>query len=188
MRRIPAATESYALRHPGGPLSHRFMSGAELPRGFKIVTLWLVLGAGIFVGVQWWQREQQRTLFSSQDGTVELRRGSDGHYHWPGRINGRAVDFLVDTGATSTAIPADLAADLRLESIGTVRSSTAGGPVTGAVVRVDIELQGGVRVQRLRVVSLEGLTDRPLLGMDVLGRLQLGQRDGVLRIEPGAVP
>ena len=90
--------------------------------------------------------------------------------------------------STSTAIPADLAADLRLESIGTVRSSTAGGPVTGAVVRVDIELQGGVRVQRLRVVSLKGLEDRPLLGMDVLGHLHLGQRDGVLRIEPGAAP
>ena len=76
MRRIPAATESYVFRHPGGPLSHRVMSGAELPRSFKIVTLWLVLGAAVFVGVQWWQREQQRTLFSSQDGTVELRRGS----------------------------------------------------------------------------------------------------------------
>jgi aspartyl protease family protein len=40
--------------------------------------------------------------------------------------------------------------------------------------------------QRLRVVALEGLDDHPLLGMDVLGRLRLEQRGGVLRIEPAA--
>ncbi|MEO6410662.1 MAG: retropepsin-like aspartic protease [Burkholderiaceae bacterium] len=164
------------------------MSGRELPRSLKIVTLWLVLGSAIFLGVQWWQREQVRALVSTDGEAIELRRASDGHYHWPGRINGRAVDFLVDTGATSTAIPADLAAALRLEYIGEVQSSTAGGRVTGRVARVDIELQGGVRATRLRVVALKGLDDHPLLGMDVLGRLRLGQRDGVLRIEPAAPP
>ncbi len=162
------------------------MSGGDLPRSLKIVTLWMVLGAAVFVAVQWWQREQQRALFSSQGEAIELRRAADGHYHWPGRINGRAVDFLVDTGATSTAIPARLARELRLESIGQVRSSTAGGPVTGQVMRVDLELQGGHGASRLRVVALEGLDPHPLLGMDVLGRLRLVQRDGVLRIEPGS--
>ena len=164
------------------------MSSQELPRGLKIVTLWLVVGAAVFLAVQWWQREQQRALVSTDGDVVELRRASDGHYHWPGRINGRAVDFLVDTGATSTAIPADLAAELRLTSIGEVQSSTAGGRVTGRVVRVDIALQGGVRASQLRVVALAGLDSHPLLGMDVLGRLHLRQRDGVLRIEPAAAP
>jgi aspartyl protease family protein len=51
------------------------------------------------------------------------------------------------------------------------------------VVSVDLSLQGGVKAQRLRVVALPGLSERPLLGMDVLGRLQWQQRDGVLRIE-----
>ena len=160
------------------------MSSGDLPRSLKIVTLWMVLGAAVFIGVQWWQREQQRALFVSEGEAVELRRAADGHYHWPGRINGREVDFLVDTGATSTAIPADLAKELRLEAIGQVQSSTAGGPVTGQVVRVDVELQGGHGARRLRVVALQGLDRHPLLGMDVLGRLRLVQRDGVLRIEP----
>ncbi|MEO7151559.1 MAG: retropepsin-like aspartic protease [Burkholderiaceae bacterium] len=160
------------------------MSAGELPRSLKIVTLWGLIGLVVFLTVQWWMRERERTLVSVQGEVVELRRGSDGHYHWPGTINGRAVDFLVDTGATSTAIPADLANDLRLESLGSVRSSTAGGPVTGQVVRIDITLEGGLAARRLRVVALPGLQDRPLLGMDVLGRLHLAQRDGVLRIEP----
>jgi aspartyl protease family protein len=53
-------------------------------------------------------------------------------------------------------------------------------------MRADIELRGGIRAQRLRVVALQGLDDRPLLGMDVLGRLRWTQVDGVLRIEPQA--
>ena len=130
-----------------------------------------------------WQHRAQQTRFQVSGGTLEIRRSNDGHYHWPGRINGRAVDFLIDTGATGTAIPASLARELGLESIGTVRSNTAGGVVTGQVVRADIELQGGVTALRLQVVALPQLGNSPLLGMDVLGKLHWQQRDGVLRIE-----
>ena len=162
------------------------MSG-ELPRSFKLVTIWLLLGAAVFVGIQWWLHHSQQTRFQTHGEAVEIRRSADGHYHWPGRINGRAVDFLVDTGATGTAIPASLARELRLEALGEVQSNTAGGVVTGQVVRADIELRGGVRVDRLHVVALPQLSDSPLLGMDVLGKLRWQQRDAVLRIEPDAV-
>ena len=126
--------------------------------------------------------------FAAEGGVVEIRRSADGHYHWPGSINGHAVDFLVDTGATGTAISTDLARRLGLEAIGRVESSTAGGVVTGQVMRADVALQGGVRAERLRVVALPALDERPLLGMDVLGRLHWQQRDGVLRVDlrPGA--
>ena len=155
----------------------------ELPRTFKLITVWLLLGVLVFVGIQWWMYHARQTQFQVSDGVVELRRGSDGHYHWPGRINGREVDFLVDTGATGTAISANLARELKLESLGAVQSNTAGGLVTGQVVSADVALQGGVNAQRLRVVALPGLSDRPLLGMDVLGRLKWQQGDGVLRFE-----
>jgi len=121
--------------------------------------------------------------FRAEGDIIELRRGPDGHYHWPGTINGRSVDFLIDTGATGTAISAALARELDLQSIGQVQSSTAGGPVTGQVVRADVTLQGGVRAERLRLVALPQLADRPLLGMDLLGRLHWQQRDGVMRID-----
>jgi len=155
----------------------------ELPRTFKVVTLWLLLGALVFVAIQWWLREQEQMRFHAEGDIIEIRRGADGHYHWPGTINGRAVDFLIDTGATGTAISAALARELKLEPIGRMRSSTAGGPVTGEVVRAEVTLQGGVRAERLRIVALPSLSDRPLLGMDVLGRLHWQQRDGVMRID-----
>ena len=160
----------------------------DLPRTFKIVTVWLLLGLLVFLGIQWWLYQQQQTRFRADGGVIEIRRGADGHYHWPGSINGREVDFLVDTGATGTAISAALARELQLESVGQVLSNTAGGTVTGQVVRADVALRGGVAAQRLRVVALPALDDRPLLGMDVLGRLRLQQSDGVLRIDLRAGP
>jgi len=159
---------------------------AELPRSLKFATVWLVLGALVFVGYQWREHEALKASFTtSADGIVEIRRGNDGHYHWPGSINGIGVDFLVDTGASGVAIPAELADRLGLASEGTVRSSTAGGSVTGRIVRGDVVLDGGVRVERLRMVALPRLAS-PLLGMDVLGRLHWQQRDGVLRIDLGS--
>jgi aspartyl protease family protein len=157
----------------------------DLPRTLKFATIWLVLGAIVFVGYQWWRHEAQQATFSASGGIVEIRKGDDGHYHWPGTLNGERVDFLVDTGATGVAIPSALAERLRLPGEGTVRSSTAGGSVTGRIVRADLALDGGVRAERLRMVALPHL-DGPLLGMDVLGRLHWQQRDGALRIDLGA--
>lgn len=155
----------------------------ELPGTLKVVTVWLLAGLLLFVGVQAWQHRAAQARFQLDGSVIELRRGPDGHYHWPGEVNGREVDFLVDTGATGTALPESLARELGLESLGEVSSDTAGGRVTGRVVRADLVLRGGVRVQRLPMLALPGLTDRPLLGMDVLGRLSWRQVDGVLRIE-----
>jgi aspartyl protease family protein len=154
----------------------------ELPRSLKFATVWLLLGTVVFLGLQWQQREARKATFSAVGDVIEIRRADDGHYHWAGKLNGRPVEFLVDTGATGVAIPAELATRLGLESEGTVRSSTAGGDVVGQVVRADLELDGGVRAERLRIVALPRLTS-PLLGMDVLGRLHWQQRDGALRID-----
>jgi aspartyl protease family protein len=160
----------------------------DLSRGFKLVTIWLLVGLALFLAVQAWQHQQDRGRFRAADGTIEIVRGPDGHYHWPGRINGRKVDFLIDTGATGTAISAALASELELEAVGNVRSMTAGGPVTGKLVVADVELQGGVAANRLRIAALPGLGDRPLLGMDVLGRLSWSQQRGVLVINPAGAP
>ncbi len=160
------------------------MSG-ELPRTLKFATIWLLLGAVVFVGYEWRRHEAMKATFSAEGGVVEIKKGDDGHYHWPGTINGTRVDFLVDTGASGVAIPAALAERLGLAAEDTVRSSTAGGWATGRVVRADLTLDGGVRAERLRMVALPNLAS-PLLGMDVLGRLRWQQRDGALRIDLGS--
>jgi aspartyl protease family protein len=162
------------------------MSGPprEMSHTWKLATAWLLLGAAVFVGVQAWQSAQQRSRFSvdARSGAIELRRAPDGHFHWPGSVNGIGVDFLVDTGATGTAIPQELADRAGLVAEAPLQSSTAGGVVRGSLARADVALQGGVRAERLRVAVLPRL-DSPLLGMDVLAKMRFTQSDGVLRLE-----
>jgi aspartyl protease family protein len=155
---------------------------SELPPWLKHATVWLLLAAGLFLGVQAWQKQQQASRFSVEGGVLEIRRAGDGHYHWPGKVSGREVEFLVDTGATGTAIPAALARALGLPVVGRVTSNTAGGVVQADVVMGDVVLDGGVRAERLRMAALPELS-APLLGMDVLGRLRWQQNAGVLRFE-----
>ncbi len=100
---------------------------SEPPRGLKHATGWLLLGLTVFLGVQAWQALQRQTRLSIEGQRVEIRRSADGHYRWMGRLAGRAVEFLVDTGATGTAIPSRLAEALGLPTVGTVQVATAGG-------------------------------------------------------------
>ena len=154
----------------------------EMPGWLKNATVWLVLAAALFLGVQAWMNHERATRFTVEGGTLELRRSADGHYHWPGSVAGRQVDFLVDTGATGTAIPAAMARELGLAVVGPVQSQTAGGVAYGSMVLADVQLQGGVSAARLRVAALPHL-DAPLLGMDVLGKLRWRQDQGVMRVE-----
>ena len=104
----------------------------ELPRTFKVVTSGCCSACSSSSASSGCCASSSRCAFAPTGDIIEIRRGPDGHYHWPGTINGRSVDFLIDTGATGTAISAALARELELQSIGQVQSSTAGGPVTGA--------------------------------------------------------
>lgn len=156
----------------------------ELPSTLKVVTVWLLLATALFLGVQAWLAQRTKSNFTAVGmNVVELRRAADGHFHWPARVNGRPVDFLVDTGATRSALPGALADRLGLEAGRSVRSNTAGGEVRGFEAVIDLDLEGGPQISRLRVTVLPDLSS-PLLGMDVLARLRFSQQGGVLRLEP----
>jgi aspartyl protease family protein len=160
----------------------------ELPTTLKIATVWLVLATLVFLGVQAWQQHEAKTRFQVVEGgtgqgrQVVLQRAPDGHYHWPGRLNGVAVDFLIDTGATNTAISRDLAEQAGLSLGERFVSQTANGAVTGHRARATLELAGGLRVDQLEVGVLPALSTKPLLGMNVLGRLKMQQDAGRLTI------
>ena len=156
--------------------------GKDLPHSFKLLTIWLLIGLAVFLAFKAWERQKQQSQFTINGQTVVLQRSPDGHFHWPGEVNGVAVDFLVDTGATGTALPEAVARRAGLSSEGRVTSNTAGGRAQGFVARADIALRGGVRAERLAVTVLPNL-DAPLLGMDVLARLKFSQHAGELRIE-----
>jgi aspartyl protease family protein len=163
---------------------------SDFPRSLKLVTIWLLIGLAVFLAVRAWQAQQMRPRIEVDGHTIEIRRGADGHYHWPGSVNGQRVDFLIDTGATTTTVPQALADELGLPSHGRVQGRTANGVVVGMLTRADVVLDGGVRLSQLRLVALPAL-GAPLLGMNVLSRLQWRQAGDRLVIDarmPSAAP
>ncbi|KQV50226.1 hypothetical protein ASC95_12605 [Pelomonas sp. Root1217] len=159
------------------------MSHQDLPHTLKLMTIWLLIGLGIFLGFKLWEHEREASRFQLAGEVIVLTRGGDGHFHWPGRVDGIEVDFLVDTGATTTALPQVLAERAGLKPLGAVRAHTAAGATRGFLARADVALEGGVRADKLMVTVLPDLA-APLLGMDVLGRLHFSQKPGELRITP----
>lgn len=151
---------------------------------FKLVTIWLLVGTCLFLAVQWGLHERAKPQVQSEGGHLVLSRGLDNHYHWPGSVNGQPVEFLLDTGATRTSLPASLAQQLQLTLGDVVTIRTANGPAQARLARVNLSLDHGPRIQQLQVLVVPDLAGQALLGMDVLGRLNLQQQGQQLRISP----
>jgi clan AA aspartic protease (TIGR02281 family) len=117
-------------------------------------------------------------------GGLLLPRAADGHYYLSGTIEGLPVQFMVDTGATGVAIPAELAQRLGYFSGRDLISNTANGRATGYAVRVRRLEFGPFVAENIEVAALPAL-DRPLLGMSVLQALEIRQTAAGLELRPG---
>lgn len=122
----------------------------------------------------------------AQDGRQEvvLERNARGHYVANGLINGSAVTFLLDTGATDVAIPEALADRLGLVRSGGGISQTANGPVAVWQTRLDRVRLGAIELNDVRasIVPSMAAHDPVLLGMSFLRQLEFVQRDGQLTL------
>lgn len=110
-----------------------------------------------------------------------LKRGRDGHYVFPGTINGRPVVFLLDTGATLVSVPAHLADALGLVAGARQRALTANGSVVTRATRIDALAFGPFRLRDVPASLNPGMGgDQVLLGMSALTRLEFTQRGDTL--------
>jgi len=120
-------------------------------------------------------------------GPLVIDRSSDGQFHVAADVDGRRMDFLIDTGASSIALRESDAARLgihpsRREYSG--RASTANGVVAVAPVelnRVDI---GTLTVRNVRAVIFpDEALGQNLLGMSFLSHVRWEHRDGRLVLD-----
>lgn len=99
-----------------------------------------------------------------------------GHFVTKARMNGRKLDVLVDTGATSVAINKSTARRLGIHLISSdfkYRVSTANGTVKAAVAIIDRVEIGRVYVKDVRAAVLPDKSlNEVLLGMSFLGELK----------------
>jgi aspartyl protease family protein len=112
-----------------------------------------------------------------QDGraTVTLDKGSSGHFEARVLINGKAIDTVVDTGATSTVLTSDdaIAAGFNPAALTyTVPVATANGSAKAAAVTAgEISIGGIVRKNMTVLVAPPGSLWQSLLGMNFIGSL-----------------
>ena len=123
------------------------------------------------------------TLQTGEFQEVVLTRSRSGHYVFDGEINRRKVTFLVDTGATTTAIPAKLQRKLGLEAGPATSVSTANGVTTAYLTRLDQLAIGDIELYDVNASIIAGMAvDEILLGMNVLQHFELVQRGNELII------
>lgn len=161
-------------------------ASGDFPATLKIITIWLLIGVVLLLGFMALQRQDKMLRIEEIEGgqALLLRRARDGHYHLPATINGRTVEFLVDTGASVTSISRQLADDLVLKKISSARFVTANGEVQADIVTADLRIADTLEFKNLRIAVLPGMRGSALLGMDVLGRFALAQDAGTLRLTP----
>ncbi len=135
------------------------------------------------------QRNPNQAVYSriNEAGVQEvlLKRNRFGHYVTSGTVNGHSVEFLLDTGASDVAIPAELADKLGLKRGAPVQYQTANGVVTAYRTVIDSVSIGPMVVRNVPASINPGFRDMEiLLGMSVLKHVEFTQRGDTLIIRP----
>ena len=116
---------------------------------------------------------------------------ADGHYWLVAEVNGVPTRFLVDTGATLTALSAESARRAGLEPRTgglPVMLNTANGAVTAELTTVDSLRFGNIEAAGLDAVIAPNLGNTNVLGMNFLSRLEGWRvKQGDLILEPGSI-
>ena len=106
---------------------------------------------------------------------IVLTADSGGHFMTAGQVNGKAVQFMVDTGATSIAMSAQDAerAGISYKNGQPVQMSTANGPSLGFRIQLASVRVGSVEVFDVDAVVIPQPMPFMLLGNSFLTRFQM---------------
>lgn len=116
---------------------------------------------------------------SGKADAVTIAADTAGQFWTMGQINGKTIRLLVDTGATSIALPAGVARgmDLDYKKGQRAASATAGGVVPVYRVVLDAVTIGEITLYGVDATVFESGLDVALLGMSFLNRFEM-KRDG----------
>jgi len=124
----------------------------------------------------------------AQGDSLHIRMAMDGHFWVNGEIDGMSVKFLVDSGATITAISQKTAvnAGLNIDSIGPgMIMHTANGTVTAKRSAISELAVGPITTYDLSIVVSDSFGDINVLGMNFLSRLKSWRvENGEMVLEP----
>ena len=109
-----------------------------------------------------------------EGGETRVPLSADGHFWLRAEVNGRPANFLVDTGATLTAVSQELADSVGLEARRggiPVRIDTANGSIAAQLTTIEDLSFGNVRASGIDAVIIPNMGQTNVIGMNVLSRL-----------------
>jgi clan AA aspartic protease (TIGR02281 family) len=112
---------------------------------------------------------------------LKLKQGAGGHYATDGTINGKALNFVVDTGATVVSLPEEMAHNALIYCDSKIDMRTANGKADACAAKIK-KLQFGPFVIEDVAAAIVPNLDQPLLGMNVLQMFKIGQENSEMQI------
>ena len=120
--------------------------------------------------------------------SIRIPVAADGHYWVEATINGTPARFLIDSGATMTALSEQTAraTGLTIDPIAPgIVMTTANGSIEAKRSSIASLVVGPVRATDLPVVVSPAFGDVNVVGMNLLSRLKSwGVRDGAMELTP----
>lgn len=169
-----------------------------LKQTLKMALAWVAIFGGLFVivalrndfGVIWQKVKMAAVGDGGQEvgGAFQIAAAEDGHYYVNALVNGHAVRFMVDSGASVTSLSRSSAeaAGVALDGAGyPVIVDTANGMAEAQRAELDRFELGPIRRNAMRVFVMDNLGDTNLLGMNFLSSLRSWRVEGqVLVLQP----
>ena len=119
-------------------------------------------------------RPEPVPVASTGSRDASIPKSADGHFWAEGQVNGSAMRFLVDTGATAISLTPDDARRLGFQPDTLTygyKVITAAGEARAAKIQLNTVSIGGARVDGVDAYVIEKGLSQSLLGMSYLGRL-----------------
>lgn len=161
---------------------HTLRVGQATPDGIRLVSVDADSAVVEIGGARQTLRLGERVVSTVSEGTAQrvmIEGDGQGHFVVQGSVNGAAMRFLVDTGATAVSMGA---ADARRAGIDyrqgrRAQSQTANGVAPIWVVKLNSIRVGGIELSGVDAAVHEGDMPVVLLGMSFLNRMRMS-RDG----------
>jgi len=148
---------------------------SNMGRMAQQAAIWALIFVGVIGAYGLWEdirNDVNPRQSMINDSTVSVPRGPGGHYQLTLDINGTAVDFIVDTGASQVVLSQSDARRIGIDPAALNYSSianTANGAVRTAPVNLSEVALGGITDRNIPAVVNGGPMDASLLGMTYLG-------------------
>lgn len=125
------------------------------------------------------QQENEPAVVSN--GVLIIKQRGNGHFFLDGTINGKALTFVVDTGASAVILPRPLALSAQIYCKDQVLIQTAKGTASACTAIIPKLGFGPFQLRNVSAVISPDLR-QPLLGMSVLQQFRIEQEKGEMRI------